>query len=215
VPSDSGVHAVNQGAELGRTRGADSIASIGGGSVIETAKEIAILLKESGSLLAARLPGFQMLSRKQTPHICALTTAGTGSEATYVAVVKDHESKRKLLFADHHLIPDIANLDPMLTVGPPPLLTAATGLDAFCHGLEALTPAQRAPIADALGLHALRLIRSDLPIAVRNGTNIARRATPCTMAPPSPCPTSSGSATMRSPSGTCWWPNRWAWTCEG
>jgi alcohol dehydrogenase len=173
VPSDSGVHVVNAAAEHGRRCGADAIVSIGGGSVIDTAKGIAILLKEGGSLLDYQ--GFQMLTRRQTPHICIPTTAGTGSEMTYVAVIKDHESKRKLLFGDHHIIPDVAILDPTLTVGLPPLLSAATGMDAFSHGLEAVTSAQREPIADALGLHAIRLVRRFLPLVMKNGSDMTAR----------------------------------------
>jgi alcohol dehydrogenase class IV len=173
VPPDSGVHTVNAGAELGRARGADSIVSIGGGSVIDTAKGIAILLTEGGSLLDHQ--GFQLLTRRQTPHICIPTTAGTGSEVTYFAIIKDHERKRKLSFGDYHIIPDVAILDPNLTVGLPPVLTAATGLDAFSHGYEALTSALREPMSDALGLHAIRLIRRFLPIAVKNGADMAAR----------------------------------------
>ena len=173
VPPDSGVHVIDAGAALGRAGGADSIVSIGGGSVIDTAKGIAILLREGGSLLDYQ--GFQVLTRRQTPHIAIPTTAGTGSEVTYVAVVKDHEKKQKLLFGDYHIIPDTAILDPAVTVGLPPLLTAATGLDAFSHGLEALSSAQREPMADALALHAIRMIREFLPRAVKNGTDIAAR----------------------------------------
>lgn len=173
VPPDSDVHAVNAGAELGRARGADSIVSIGGGSVIDTAKGIAILLREGGSLLDYQ--GFQLLTRRQTPHLCIPTTAGTGSEVTYFAVIKDHANRRKLIFGDHHIIPDVAILDPSLTVGLPPVLTAATGLDAFSHGLEALTSAQREPMSDALGLHAMRLIKRYLPAAVKNGADMAAR----------------------------------------
>ncbi len=173
VPPDSDVHAVNAGAELGRARGADSIVSIGGGSVIDTAKGIAILLREGGSLLDYQ--GFQLLTRRQTPHLCIPTTAGTGSEVTYFAVIKDHANRRKLIFGDHHIIPDVAILDPSLTVGLPPVLTAATGLDAFSHGLEALTSAQREPMSDALGLHAMRLITRYLPAAVKNGADMAAR----------------------------------------
>lgn len=173
VPADSGVHVVNAGAALGRARGADSIVSIGGGSVIDTAKGIAILLREGGSLLDYQ--GFQVLTRAQTPHLCIPTTAGTGSEVTYVAVVKDHEAKRKLLFGDHHIIPNVAILDPTLTVGLPPMITAATGLDAFSHGLEAVTSAQREPISDALGLHAIRLVSEHLPAAVKNGADLGAR----------------------------------------
>lgn len=173
VPADSGLHVVNVGAELGRSLGADSIVSVGGGSVIDTAKGIAILLKEGGSLQDYQ--GFQLLSRRQTPHISVPTTAGTGSEVTYFALVKDHENRRKLIFGDHHIIPDVAILDPELTVGLPASLTAATGLDAFSHGLEALTSAQREPMSDALGLHAIRLIRRFLPLAVKDGTDLSAR----------------------------------------
>ena len=173
MPSDSGVHAVNAGAEAGRACGADAIVSVGGGTVIDTAKGIAILLTEGGSLMDYQ--GFQVLSRRQTPHVAVPTTAGTGSEITYVAVIKDHDNHHKLLFADHHIIPDVAILDPALTVGLPPRLTAATGLDAFSHGLEALTSAQRQPVADALGLHAIRLVHRFLPRAVRAGTDIVAR----------------------------------------
>lgn len=173
VPPDSGVHAVDAGARFGRGCGADAIVSVGGGSVIDTAKGIAILLTEGGSLMDYQ--GFQVLSRRQTPHVAVPTTAGTGSEITYVAVIKDHDNHRKLLFADHHIIPDVAILDPALTVGLPPRLTAATGLDAFSHGLEAVTSAQRQPIADALGLHAMRLVHRFLPRAVRDGADLAAR----------------------------------------
>jgi len=173
VPADSGVHVVNEAAAYGRSRGADSIVSVGGGSVIDTAKGVAILLTEGGALQDYQ--GFQLLTRDQTPHICVPTTAGTGSEVTYVAVIKDHEARRKLLFADYHIIPDVAILDPVLTVGLPPSLTAATGLDALSHGMEAVTSAQREPISDALGLHAIRLIREHLPVALRDGADIVAR----------------------------------------
>ncbi len=173
VPADSGVHVINAAADFGRARGADSIVSVGGGSVIDTAKGVAILLREGGSLLDWQ--GFQLLTRPQTPHVAVPTTAGTGSEVTCYAVVKDHDNKRKLIFGDHHIIPNVAILDPVLTVGLPPLLTAATGLDAFSHGLEALTSAQREPITDALGLHAIRLITAHLPAVMKNANDVAAR----------------------------------------
>jgi alcohol dehydrogenase class IV len=134
---------------------------------------VAILLREGGSLLDYQ--GFQLLTRPQTPHVAVPTTAGTGSEVTCYAVVKDHQNKRKLLFGDHNIIPNVAILDPVLTVGLQRILTAATGLDAFSHGLEALTSAQREPISDALGLHAIRLIVAALPSAVKDGTDTAAR----------------------------------------
>jgi aldehyde dehydrogenase (NAD+) len=173
VPSDSGLHIINQGYEFARERGAQGVVSVGGGSVIDTAKGIALLLKEGGRL--EDYQGFQMLTRKVAPHVCLPTTAGTGSEVTYIAVVKDHDKKQKLLFGDHHIIPDVAILDPLLTLGLPPALTAATGMDALSHAVEAITSSQREPISDALGLHAIRLIRRWLPQAVSDGSDIDAR----------------------------------------
>jgi aldehyde dehydrogenase (NAD+) len=173
VPPDSGVHVVDAGARFGRDCGADSIVSVGGGSVIDTAKGIAIVLTEGGSLMDHQ--GFQVLDRRQTVHIAVPTTAGTGSEVTYVAVIKDREHGRKLLFGDNHIIPDVAILDPELTVGLPPRLTAATGLDAFSHGVEAVSSAQREPMSDALGLHAIRLVSRNLARAVSHGSDLAAR----------------------------------------
>jgi alcohol dehydrogenase len=173
VEPDSGIHIVNQGGKLGKELGADCIVSVGGGSAIDTAKGIAILLKEGGKL--QDYAGFQVLTRPQTPHIVIPTTAGTGSEVTYVAVIKDHEEGRKLLFGDYNILPNVAILDPRMTEGLPPILTAATGMDAMCHAIEALHSLQREPIADGMALHAIRLIKESLPKAVENGKNMLVR----------------------------------------
>ncbi|MGB9599869.1 MAG: iron-containing alcohol dehydrogenase, partial [Myxococcota bacterium] len=157
---DSGLHIIDKGAEFGRSVGADAVVSLGGGSAIDTAKGIAILLKEGGSI--SNYEGFQMLSRRQTPHIAIPTTCGTGSEVTYVAVIKDWENNRKLLFGDYNIIPDVAILDPTLLKSLPSKLVAATGMDALTHAIEAITSPQRQPIADALGLHAIRLIKNNI-----------------------------------------------------
>jgi alcohol dehydrogenase len=173
VEADSGIHIVNQGAKLGKELGADCIVSVGGGSAIDTAKGMAILLKEGGKL--QDYVGFQILTRPQTPHIVIPTTAGTGSEVTYVAVIKDHEEGRKLLFGDYNILPNVAILDPKMTEGLPPRLTAATGMDAMCHAIEALHSLQREPIADGMALHAIRLIKEFLPRAVQNGKDMLAR----------------------------------------
>jgi alcohol dehydrogenase class IV len=173
VEPDSGIHIVNQGARLGMKLGADCIVSVGGGSAIDTAKGMAILLKEGGKL--QDYMGFQVLARPQTPHIVIPTTAGTGSEVTYVAVIKDHQEGRKLLFGDYNILPNVAILDPKMTEGLPPRLTAATGMDAMCHAIEALHSLQREPIADGLALHAIKLIKEFLPKAVENGKDMTAR----------------------------------------
>lgn len=173
VPPDSGVEAVEAGYAVGREAGANGVVSVGGGSVLDTAKGICLLLREGGRL--RDYEGFQNLTRKVAPHIAIPTTAGTGSEVTYVAVIKDHDAGRKLLFGDYHLIPDVGILDPALTVGLPAHLTAATGMDALSHAIEALHSLQREPIADALAIHAIRLLREAVPLCVREPGNLAAR----------------------------------------
>ncbi len=173
VEADSGIHIVNQGAKFGKELGADCLVSVGGGSAIDTAKGMAILLKEGGKL--QDYMGFQILTRPQTPHIVIPTTAGTGSEVTYVAVIKDHQEGRKLFFGDYNILPNVAILDPRMTEGLPSILTAATGMDAMCHAIEGLHSLQREPIADGIALHAIRLIKEFLPRAVKDGKDMVAR----------------------------------------
>jgi alcohol dehydrogenase len=173
VEADSGVHIVNQGAKVGKELGVDCLVSVGGGSAIDTAKGMAIILKEGGKL--QDYAGFQILTRPQTPHIVIPTTAGTGSEVTYIAVIKDHEAGRKLLFGDYNILPNVAILDPKMTEGLPPKLTAATGMDAMCHAIEAMHSLQREPVADGMALHAIRLIKEFLLRAVQNGKDMTAR----------------------------------------
>jgi alcohol dehydrogenase class IV len=173
VEADSGLHIVNHGAKVGKELGADCLVSVGGGSAIDTAKGISILLKEGGKL--QDYAGFQVLTRPQTPHIVIPTTAGTGSEVTYIAVIKDHEAGRKLLFGDYHILPNVAILDPKMIEGLPPKLTAATGMDAMSHAIEAMHSLQREPVADGMALHAIRLIKEFLPMAVENGKDMVAR----------------------------------------
>jgi len=123
---DTGLHIANAGAEYGRKLETDVLVSVGGGSVIDTAKGMAICLARGGKL--EDYAGLNILTGPITPHIAIPTTAGTGSEVTYAAVIKDHQQKRKLLFADNYLIPNVAILDPYMTVRLPRLMTAATGM---------------------------------------------------------------------------------------
>lgn len=173
VPQDSGIHIVNRVAKFARGLKVDSLVSLGGGSVIDTAKGSAVLLKEGGKL--EEYQGFQMLSRPQTPHVCIPTTAGTGSEVTFVAVLKDHERNQKVLLFDYHLTPNVAILDPQMVSGLPPRITAFTGMDALSHAVEAIHVLQRGPIADGLALHSIRLIMAYLPRSVQKGDDLVAR----------------------------------------
>lgn len=173
VPQDTGIDVVNRGAAFAREKGADMVISVGGGSVIDTAKCICILLTEGGSL--ANYEGIQLLTRPQTPHIVIPTTAGTGSEVTWIAVVYDKDKGQKILIVESYNAPRAAILDPQLTLGLPPLLTASTGMDAMTHAIEAMTSMQREPIADAMALHAIRLLSDYLPVCIKDGGNIRAR----------------------------------------
>jgi alcohol dehydrogenase class IV len=173
VIPDTGLHIVNAGAEYGRKLEADVLVSVGGGSAIDTAKGMAISLTKGGKL--EDHVGFNLLDGPITPHVVIPTTAGTGSEVTYAAVIKDHEQKRKLLFADNYLIPNVAILDPHMTISMPKGLTAATGMDALCHCVEAIHSMQREPFADGLALHGIRLIKQFLPRALENGGDVVAR----------------------------------------
>ncbi len=173
VPQDTGIHVINRAAEFARGLEVDSLVSLGGGSVIDTAKGLGILLKEGGNL--EEYQGMQMLRRRQTPHICIPTTAGTGSEVTFAAVVKDHGRNQKILLFDYHLAPDIAILDPEMVAGLPPRITAFTGMDALTHAVEAIHALQREPVADGLAIHAIRLIAKYLPRCVEAGADLVAR----------------------------------------
>jgi alcohol dehydrogenase class IV len=170
---DSSLIIVNEAAGIARSTGADILVSVGGWSVIDTAKGMAIVLKEGGRI--QDYTGYQGLSRPQTPHIVIPTTAGTGSEVTYFAVIKDQDNNRKLEFGEDNIIPNVGILDPSMTVGLPPQLTATTGMDAFCHALESIHATPCSPVADGMALHAIRLIKEYLPACVENGRDILAR----------------------------------------
>ena len=173
VEPDSSVAIVDKGAAIARQHGVDALVSVGGGSSIDTAKAIAMVHTLGGSIRDHQ--GFQALGSATTPHVAIPTTAGTGSEVTRYALIRDEQSSQKLLFGDFHIFPRVAILDPKLTVGMPPLITAGTGMDALTHALEGLHSAQREPIADALALHAIRLIRKNLPIAIQTPQDLVAR----------------------------------------
>ena len=172
-PQDSGLHIVNQAADKAKEKEADIVVSVGGGSVIDTAKGMAILLKEGGKIEDHY--GLQLFTRPQTPHVAIPTTAGTGSEITWALVVKDWDKNQKILLGDDHIIPNTAILDPMLTQGLPPMITAFTGMDALTHAIEAIHALQAEPIADTMAFGAIRMIVEYLPKCVENGDDIFAR----------------------------------------
>ena len=173
VEPDSSVAIVDRGAAHLTAWRAEAIVSIGGGSSIDTAKAMAIVHTEGGSLRDHQ--GFQGLSRPTTPHIAIPTTAGTGSEVTKAAIIRDEVARQKMIFGDNHIYPRVAILDPELTVGMPSAITAGTGLDALTHAFEALHAMQAEPVADALALHAIRLVARHLPTALASPGDLVAR----------------------------------------
>jgi alcohol dehydrogenase class IV len=174
VPPNSEIQVVHACYDKAKEVGADALISAGGGSVIDTAKAATILMVEGGDLLDHQSAVYTP-SAAMPPHISVPTTAGTGSEATFAAVIADHEQMMKLIFQGPELAPTVAMLDPMMTRTLPPHLTASTGMDALTHCIEALHSEMHEPICDGLALHAIRLIGEYLPRAYKDGGDIEAR----------------------------------------
>lgn len=173
VPPDSSVSTVEQGAAVARDAGADVLIAVGGGSAIDTAKAMRILLTEGGTLYDYQ--GANLLTRPLFPMIAIPTTAGTGSEVTPVAVIRDEQAEQKLFFLSPYLGPELAILDPEMTRTLPPRLTAATGMDALSHAIETFVGVGANPITDSLALQAIDMISNYLRAATHNGDDLEAR----------------------------------------
>jgi len=167
VPPDSDLKVVNQIAALYRDNACDAIIAVGGGSVMDTAKGVNIVVSENATDLMA-FSGVGALKRPLKPLFAVPTTAGTGSEVTQVAVIKDHDKHLKMAFGSYFLLPDVSILDSRMTLTMPPFVTAMTGMDALCHAVESYYCLQKNPLSDAHALAAVKLIHEYLPLVVRN-----------------------------------------------
>lgn len=163
VPPDSDLRVVNELAAFYRDEGCDAVIAVGGGSVMDTAKGINIIVSENAADLMA-FSGVGALKRPLKPMVAVPTTAGTGSEVTQVAVIKDHERHLKMAFGSYFLLPDMAVLDSRMTLTVPPFITAMTGMDAISHAMEAYYCLQKNPLSDAHSLAALSLLYRNLPV---------------------------------------------------
>ena len=167
IPLDSSIEKVNEISRIYRENNADGIIALGGGSVIDTAKGLRMLISQGGKNILSYV-GSEMLGRGQSvPFVAIPTTSGTGSEATSVAVIKDGERKVKLEFISSFLLPDIAVLDVRALESMPARITALTGLDALTHAIEAYSCLQKNPISQCYALTAIKLIMENLENAVR------------------------------------------------
>lgn len=164
VPPNSEIKVVTEAAELGVANKCNMVIAVGGGSVLDSAKVINLLMVKGGPL--EKHMGAQLLKERLLPYIAIPTTSGTGSEATQFAVISDDANSVKLPFAEDYFLPDVAILDPEMTATMPGKVTAATGMDALTHAIECYVGLNPNPVSDALALHAIELIAQNLLQAV-------------------------------------------------
>ena len=170
TPPDSSIKTVGEIAEIYKENKCDSIIALGGGSAIDTAKGVNIVISEGDNDLR-KFMGADRVSKPQQPFIVVPTTAGTGSEVTLVAVISDKEKNIKMPFTSNLLLPKVAILDIRMTMSLPAKITATTGMDALTHAVEAYTCLQKNPMSDAYAISAIKLIRENLMQATRKGND--------------------------------------------
>jgi alcohol dehydrogenase class IV len=173
ITPDAPIPLIEQGIAFYRKEGCDAIVAFGGGSPMDAAKTIALAVANKKP--PRQLVGYFKGLRHPVPLYAVPTTAGTGSEVTVAAVVSDPKTNRKLVIADTRLVPAMAALDPSLMTGLPRHVTAATGMDALTHAIEAFIGNWSTGYTDRMALAAVGMIYDNLRIAYRNGKNLAAR----------------------------------------
>jgi len=181
IKQDAESRCINEAVRYAREIGADSLLAVGGGSVLDTVKGVKYALHKGLTDIKEAIPGgllyesFPKANYMPIPHIAIPTTAGTGSEVSPIAVIFNEDIQMKTNIINPFINADMAILDPDLTVGLPPMITAFTGFDALTHAIEALASPTATGLTDAYALHAIRLIEKNLPIAVADGSNLDAR----------------------------------------
>lgn len=174
VTPEPGLKLADQGLKLAKKNKADCVVGVGGGSALDIAKAISILLTNDGK--AEDYLGLGKIKLKGVPKIMIPTTAGTGAEVTFTAVFVNEKTNSKGGMNGDPLYPDAAILDPKLTLSLPSHVTAATGIDAFTHALEAFVSTQAHVISDIYALEAIDLISNNLRLAYANPANLEARS---------------------------------------
>lgn len=169
-PTDKNVH---DGVDVYKKNGCDMIITLGGGSSHDCGKGIGIVAANGGSI--KDYEGIDKSTKSMPPFIAINTTAGTASEMTRFCIITDTSRKVKMAIVDWRVTPTIAINDPLLMMGMPPALTAATGMDALTHAVEAYVSTIATPITDACALKAIELVAKNLRAAVANGGDMVAR----------------------------------------
>lgn len=164
---------INRGGELARAENCDVVIGLGGGSAMDSAKGIAVVASENQDIwdIYEGAP----ITQETLPVVAIPTTAGTGSEATFFAVVSHRELKQKEGFALPQFFPRLSIVDPLMTLDLPPRITAETGLDALSHAIEAYYCKFATPVVDALAVQAIGLVSDNLRKAVYDGKDQVAR----------------------------------------
>ncbi len=174
IEADPAIESVDAGLQLAKDEGCDTVVGIGGGSSLDTAKAIGLMLNNSGHI--RDYVGIDKVPNPGVPVIAIPTTAGTGSEITIWSVLSDKKEKVKVSVGSVYNCPNIALCDPELTVTLPPHITAATGMDALTHALESYVNKATQPISEGLSIQSMKMIANHLRIAVVQGENIEARS---------------------------------------
>ena len=174
VTSEPDTNTIDALYEKARTNICDSVLAIGGGSVLDTAKAVAMLMTNGGCT-----EDYQMLGKSIDipclPLIAVPTTAGTGSEATRVCVVQNSKNGLKKSFYSNYMIADITILDPELSVGLPKKITATSGIDALSHAIESYVSLNATPYTEMMGLKAMKLIYDNLKVCMEKPDDVSAR----------------------------------------
>ncbi len=173
ITPDAPIPLIEKGIAFYQEHNCDAIVAFGGGSSIDASKAIALAVANAKPL--RQLAGYLKGWHRPVPIYAVPTTAGTGSEVTVAAVISDPERQAKLVIVDPRMVPKMAALDPSLMTGLPPHITAATGIDALTHAIEAFVGNWCTPYSDGMALSAVGLIFENLRTAYRDGSNLEAR----------------------------------------
>ena len=173
VEAEPRLEVADEGAKAALKGKCDIVVGIGGGSAMDVAKAVAVLAANRNK--AADYLGLNKVPGPGLPKIMVPTTAGTGSEVTFTAVFVRQNLKKKEGMNSPYLYPELAILDPTLTLTLPPVSTASTGIDALCHAIESFTSISSSPMSEVFSLEAIRLISENLRTCVHNGRNLEAR----------------------------------------
>jgi alcohol dehydrogenase len=173
VEAEPRLEVADEGAKAAIKGKCDCIVGIGGGSAMDVAKAVAVLAANNGK--AIDYLGLNKVPGPGLPKIMVPTTAGTGSEVTFTAVFVRPELQKKEGINSPYLYPELALLDPILTLSLPPVATATTGIDALCHAIESYTSVIASPMSEMFSLDAIQLISENIRACVHNGADLEAR----------------------------------------